>query len=83
MRGEGNRFTLLFDNCYGFSSDVSNLFESGETPILNGPVFNDVSYTSAVESLYNVLEGYLQPYRDRMTADARGEKVTTTYPEET
>ena len=62
---------------------ISNLFESGETPILNGPVFNDVSYTSAVESLYSVLEGYLQPYRDRMTADARGEKVTTTYPGET
>ena len=82
MRGEGDRFTLLFDNCYGFSSDVSQLFQGGDTPILDGPVFNDVTYTAAVESKWNVLEGYLQPYRDRMAADARGEEITTTPPED-
>ena len=81
MRGESDRFTLLFDNCYGFGGDVSDLFQSGETPILDGPVFGDISYTTAVETLYNALEGYLQPYRDRMAADARGEEVTTTPPE--
>ena len=82
MLGEGDRFSLLFDNCYGFGSDVSDLFTSGETPILDGPVFSDVTYTAAVESLWNVLEGYLQPYRDRMAADARGEEITTTPPED-
>ena len=81
LRGaEGSRFTLHFDNCYGFNSDVSKLFQGGETPILDGPVFNDVTYTSAVESLWSVLEGYLQPYRERMAADARGEEITTTPP---
>ena len=80
MRGEGDRFVLLFDNCYGFGSDVSALFNGGDTPILDGPVFGDISYTNAVESMWSVLEGYLQPYRDRMAADARGEEVTTTPP---
>ena len=82
MRGEGDRFTLLFDNCYGFGSDVSQLFQGGDAAILDGPVFSDVSYTSAVEARWNMLEGYLQPYRDRMAADARGEEITTTPPAE-
>lgn len=81
MRGEGDTFTLLFDNCYGFSNDVSQLFQGGETPIVDGPVFMDVTYTSAVESMWGVVESYLQPYRDRMAADARGEEITTTPPQ--
>ena len=81
LRGaEGSRFTLLFDNCYGFTSELSELFQGGETPILDGPVFSDVSYTNAVESLWNSVEAYLQPYRDRMAADAKGETVETTPP---
>lgn len=79
LRGaDGSRFTLLFDNCYGFTSDLTELFQGGETPILDGPVFSDVSYTSAVESLWNSVEAYIQPYRDRMAADAKGETVETT-----
>lgn len=81
MRGEGDRFSLLFDNCYGFSSDVSALFQGGDTPIIDGPVFQDITYTNAVESLYSTVESYLQPYRDRMEADARGEEITTTPPQ--
>ena len=81
MKGESDRFVLLFDNCYGFGHDVSNLF-NGDEGFLDGPVFHDQSYTSLVEGKWSVIEGYLQPYRDRMSADARGEEVTTTPPEE-
>ncbi|MCH5200425.1 MAG: carbohydrate ABC transporter substrate-binding protein [Oscillospiraceae bacterium] len=80
MRGEGDRFKLLFDNCYGFSHDVSQVFQGGEYPLLDGPVFGDISYTTAKEQMKPVLDGYLQPYRDRLKADASGEEVTTTPP---
>ena len=80
LRGEGDKFVLLFDNCYGFSNDVSNLF-NGDEGFMDGPILHDQSYTSLVESKWSVIEGYLQPYRDRMQADARGEEITTTPPE--
>lgn len=80
MRSTDGRFSMLFDNYYGFSQDVRTLF-SGKGDGLTDGVFNDLSYTGIVESLYPVLESYLQPYRDRMAADARGEEITTTPPE--
>lgn len=77
LKSTSGRFTMLFDHCYGFSSDVSDLFQSGETPLLDGPVFADgITYTSIVESQYNVVEGYLQEYREIMKKNASGETVT-------
>ena len=67
LKSDEGRFTLLFDNVYGFSDDISNLF-IGTGSFLDGPVFDDESYTSLVETKYSVIESYLQPYRDRMTA---------------
>lgn len=66
LKSDEGRFTLLFDNVYGFSDDISNLF-IGTGSFLDGPVFDDESYTSLVEANYSVVEGYLQSYRDRMT----------------
>ena len=80
--GEGSRFTLLFDNCYGFGEDLTKLLQGGDTPILDGPVFHDVNYANAVESLWNSVEAVIQPYRDRMAADAKGETIETTPPAE-
>lgn len=78
LRGaEGSRFELLFDHCYGFSSDVSNLFQTGEEPLLDGPVFGDMSFTSLIESKYDVVEGYLNTYRDILKRNAAGEVVTS------
>lgn len=70
MKGEGDKFVLLFDNCYGFSNDVSNLF-NGDEGFMDGPMLHDQSYTSLVESKWSVIEGYLQPYRDRMKGEAK------------
>lgn len=78
LRGaEGSRFELLFDHCYGFSSDVSNLFQTGDEPLLDGPVFGDMSFTSLIESKYDVVEGYLNTYRDILKRNAAGEVVTS------
>ena len=67
LKSDEGRFTLLFDNVYGFGDDISNLF-IGPNSFLDGPVFDDESYTSLVETNYSVIEAYLQPYRDRMTS---------------
>ena len=67
LKSDTGRFTLLFDNVYGFSDDISNLF-IGTGSFLDGPVFDDVSYTNLLETNYSVIESYLQPYRDRMTS---------------
>lgn len=78
LRGaEGSRFELLFDHCYGFSNDVSNLFQTGDEPLLDGPVFGDMSFTSLIESKYDVVEGYLNTYRDILKRNAAGEVVTS------
>ena len=69
LKSDEGRFTLLFDNVYGFSDDISNLF-IGTGSFLDGPVFDDESYTTLVETNYSVVEGYLQPYRDRMKSGA-------------
>ena len=80
---DGGKYTLLYDYLYGFSTDFKNLFVDGADHLLDGVVFGEIaSYTNEAESIYNAVEGYLQPYRDRMAADARGEEVTTTPPEE-
>ncbi len=79
---EGSRFELLFDHCYGFSNDVSNLFQTGDEPLLDGPVFGDMSYTSLIESKYDVVEGYLNTYRDILKRNAAGEVVTSAVEEE-
>ena len=68
LKSDDGRFTLLFDNVYGFSDDISKLF-IGVGSFLDGPVFDDESYTSLVEANYSMVEAYLQPYRDRMTSE--------------
>ena len=79
---DNEKYTFMYDNLYGFSTDFKNLFVDSNDNLLTGVMFNDLSYTQRVEEIWGAVEGYLQPYRDRMEADARGEEVTTTPPEE-
>ncbi|MCH5200424.1 MAG: extracellular solute-binding protein [Oscillospiraceae bacterium] len=67
LKSDEGRFTLLFDNVYGFSDDISNMF-IGPNSFLDGPVFDDESYTTLVNGKLQAVEAYLQPYRDRMTS---------------
>lgn len=79
MMSTDGRFSMLFDHCYGFSDDVSGLFDGGES-LLDSPLWEDMNFTSLVESKNSVLEGYLNHYRDIMRKNAEGELVT--YPVE-
>lgn len=64
---ERGKFTFLFDNCKGFNTDLSNIFEGlGEQSILDGPIFYNVSYTQLREENYTVIESILDEYRERM-----------------
>ena len=68
---ERGKFTFLFDNCKGFNTDLSNIFEGmGEQSLLDGPLYYDVSFTQFREENYNVIEAILNEYRERM---AQGE----------
>lgn len=79
MMSTDGRFTMLFDHCYGFGDDVSRLFD-GEESLLDSPLWEDMNFTSLVESKNSVLEGYLNHYREIMKKNADGELVT--YPVE-
>lgn len=64
---ERGKFSFLFDNCKGFNSDLSNIFEGmGEQSLLDGPLYYDVSFTQLREENYNVIEAILNEYRERM-----------------
>ncbi|MCH5200174.1 MAG: carbohydrate ABC transporter substrate-binding protein [Oscillospiraceae bacterium] len=80
MLVDGEKYTLLYDNLYGFSTDFKNLFVDDNRNLLTSVLFgdNEKSYTQRANEIMGSVEGYLQPYRDRMAADARGEEVTTT-----
>lgn len=75
MKSTNGRFTLLFDNVYGFNDDVSNLLV-GTGSLLDAPVFEDESYTNLVDSLYNSVESYIDFYRTLMESGGNVTVVT-------
>ena len=72
MRSTNGQFTMLFDNGYGFNDDVGKILREGETPLIDGPVFGDFSFTQLVEANYDALEVYLDEYRKLMKKNAEG-----------
>lgn len=78
MKSTDGRFTLLFDNVYGFNDDVSNLL-IGTGSLLDAPVFEDESFTNLADAHYNSIEGYIDFYRGLM---ASGGGTVTASPEE-
>ena len=68
---ERGKFQFLFDNCKGFNSDLSNIFEgTGESSLLDGPLYYDISFTQLREENYNMIESILDEYRERMAEGA-------------
>ena len=63
-------FTFVFDDCFGFSTDLTTLLQSGnedgEGCILGGPFRTGESYTNLRESYFGTVESYLEPYRALM-----------------
>ncbi len=61
------KFSFLFDNCKGFNSDLGNIFEGmGESSLMDGPLYYDISFTQLREENYNMVESILNEYRERM-----------------
>lgn len=65
---ESEEFTFLFDDCFGFSTELTNMLQLGDAEgqgcILGGPLKAGESYTALRDSYFGTVEGYLQPYRD-------------------
>ena len=77
MKSATGRFTMLFDNGYGFNDDVGKILRDGnENAVVDGPVYHDASFTQLVEANYDALEVYLEEYRTLMKKNAAGETVT-------
>lgn len=60
------KFGLVFDCTVGFSQDFQNLFVNSEETILDGPLYAKeqvVTFTSMLETNYNVIETTLDEYR--------------------
>lgn len=61
------KFSFIFDNCKGFNEDLSQHFEGyGEASMMDGPIWNNVSFTQLREEKYNQIEAILDEYRSRM-----------------
>lgn len=71
---ESGTFSFTFDNCFGFSADLTNLFNNaGEGTLLDGPLYFGDSYTTLRDQLYGTVESYLEPYRAKMAQDLAAE----------
>lgn len=61
------QFTFLFDDCFGFSQDLTKLLQEGDAEgagcILGGPFKTGESYTSLRDSYFGTVESYIEPYR--------------------
>ncbi len=69
---ESEVFTFIFDDCFGFSQELTDMFSTGDAEgqnsILGGPFKNGESYTNIRDSYYGTVEAVLQPYRDLLSA---------------
>ncbi|MCM1335241.1 MAG: ABC transporter substrate-binding protein [Bacteroides sp.] len=64
---ERGKFSFLFDNCKGFNEDLSNIFEGmGDQSLMDGPIWDNVSYTQLRDENYNMIESILDEYREKM-----------------
>lgn len=67
---DSEKFTFVFDFATGFSDEMSSLLTGDENSVLDGPMFNDASYTQLRDTNYNAIESYLEPYREKMAQDS-------------
>ena len=65
-----DKFTFLFDDCFGFSTDLTNMLQQGDSEgkgcVLGGPFKFGESYTNLRDSYYGTVESFLEPYRALM-----------------
>ena len=69
---ESEEFEFLFDDCFGFTQELTNLLQVGDSEgqgcILGGPFKAGESYTTLRDQYFGTVESYIQPYRDALKA---------------
>lgn len=67
---ESDQFSFLFDNCFGFRQELTDLIQTGnadgQEAILGGPFMFGDSYTTIRDKYFGTVEGYLDPYREAL-----------------
>lgn len=58
------KFGFVFDNSLGFNDDFSAILTGGEDSLYDGPIYYGSSYTQLRETNYNIIETYLDEYRE-------------------
>ncbi len=58
-----SKFGLVFDATVGFNTDFQNIFVNSPETLLDGPLYGEMSFTTELETQYNVIEAYLNEYR--------------------
>ena len=65
-----DKFVFLFDDCFGFSSELTTLLQQGDAEgngcILGGPFKLGESYTSLRDSYFGTVEAFIDEYRTLM-----------------
>ena len=65
-----DKFAFLFDDCFGFSTDLTNMLQQGDSEgkgcVLGGPFKFGESYTNLRDSYYGTVESFLEPYKALM-----------------
>lgn len=67
---ESEVFTFLFDDCFGFSQDLTTMLQQGDAEgqgcVLGGPFKAGESYTTLRDSYFGTVEAYIDPYRQAL-----------------
>ncbi len=58
------KFGFIFDNSLGFNDDFSAILTGGEESLYDGPIYYGSSYNQLREANYNLIESYLDDYRE-------------------
>ena len=61
-----DKFELVFDNAMGIDTDLKQILIEGEEALFDGPIYYGTSYTATLDSQYQAIEAYVQPYRDQI-----------------
>ncbi len=64
-----DKFGLVFDCTVGFNTDFQNIFVNSPETLLDGPLYGEMSFTTELETQYNVIEAYLNEYRALMKTE--------------
>ncbi len=66
------KFEMVYDASFGMGDDFNKIFVSSADPtqsLFDGPIYHGTSYTQLRDTYFNVIESYLEPYRNALSAE--------------